>query len=198
MRRHIPGLHSGQQTLESNLDGLFLVRVDKGASYRWHPQKPISSFVLSSWSRRPSATRSFPGRLYCSRPRALETELVPSRLWLRHRIALSRSSGMKKLCWPCEGSFAPPHSTVKRRSHQNPMPSRQRPRVDWPPLANQQPPEAGGEWPMVYSFTQISQYLRCPRSYRYRYLGRLARKRNSRRHGFRPFFRKCPGRFLPR
>jgi hypothetical protein len=26
------------------------------------------------------------------------------------------------------------------------------------------------EAPMVYSFTQISQYLRCPRSYRYRYL----------------------------
>jgi hypothetical protein len=23
---------------------------------------------------------------------------------------------------------------------------------------------------MIYSFTQISQYLRCPRSYRYRYL----------------------------
>src|ERR1700682_344294 len=29
---------------------------------------------------------------------------------------------------------------------------------------------AGGEVPMVYSYTQISQYLRCPRSYRYRYL----------------------------
>src|ERR1700730_17278774 len=28
----------------------------------------------------------------------------------------------------------------------------------------------GGEIPMVYSHTQISQYLRCPRSYRYRYL----------------------------
>src|SRR6202163_4962459 len=27
-----------------------------------------------------------------------------------------------------------------------------------------------GEIPMVYSHTQISQYLRCPRSYRYRYL----------------------------
>src|SRR5580704_8658546 len=26
------------------------------------------------------------------------------------------------------------------------------------------------EIPMVYSYTQISQYLRCPRSYRYRYL----------------------------
>jgi len=28
----------------------------------------------------------------------------------------------------------------------------------------------GGAAPMVYSYTQISQYLRCPRSYRYRYL----------------------------
>src|SRR5712664_675472 len=28
----------------------------------------------------------------------------------------------------------------------------------------------GRETPMVYSYTQISQYLRCPRSYRYRYL----------------------------
>jgi PD-(D/E)XK nuclease superfamily len=27
-----------------------------------------------------------------------------------------------------------------------------------------------GKTPMVYSYTQISQYLRCPRSYRYRYL----------------------------
>src|ERR1700737_696127 len=27
-----------------------------------------------------------------------------------------------------------------------------------------------GKIPMVYSYTQISQYLRCPRSYRYRYL----------------------------
>src|SRR5260370_17625555 len=26
------------------------------------------------------------------------------------------------------------------------------------------------ETPMVYSYTQVSQYLRCPRSYRYRYL----------------------------
>jgi hypothetical protein len=39
MRRYIPGLHSRQQTVESNLDGLFLVRVEK-AFYRWHPQKP--------------------------------------------------------------------------------------------------------------------------------------------------------------
>src|SRR5438270_9920738 len=31
-------------------------------------------------------------------------------------------------------------------------------------------PLLGKETPMDYSFTQISNYLRCPRSYRYRYL----------------------------
>src|SRR5713101_1654131 len=31
-------------------------------------------------------------------------------------------------------------------------------------------PRRDGKVPMVYSYTQISQYLRCPRSYRYRYL----------------------------
>ena len=40
MRRHIPGLHSRQQDPESNLDGLFLARVER-ASYRWHRQKPF-------------------------------------------------------------------------------------------------------------------------------------------------------------
>src|SRR5712692_3438933 len=31
-------------------------------------------------------------------------------------------------------------------------------------------PQRDGKVPMVYNYTQISQYLRCPRSYRYRYL----------------------------
>jgi CRISPR/Cas system-associated exonuclease Cas4 (RecB family) len=38
---------------------------------------------------------------------------------------------------------------------------------------------------MVYSYTQISQYLRCPRSYRYRYLDGW-REKETRGHGFRP------------
>ena len=40
MRRHIPGLHARDQKDDSQLQGLFLVRVD-GASYRWHPQKAV-------------------------------------------------------------------------------------------------------------------------------------------------------------
>src|SRR6266481_6958240 len=39
------------------------------------------------------------------------------------------------------------------------------------PLQSMMPTvRTGGQIPMVYSYTQISQYLRCPRSYRYRYL----------------------------
>ena len=38
-----------------------------------------------------------------------------------------------------------------------------------PFLAHQLSPKTG-ETLMAYSFTQLSNYLRCPRSYRYRYL----------------------------
>jgi hypothetical protein len=65
MRRHIPGLHSEQQKPQSNLDGLFLVRVDK-ASYRWHPQKPFLALrfvVLEPVFFEP---QTFSGRLYCT------------------------------------------------------------------------------------------------------------------------------------
>jgi hypothetical protein len=65
MRRHIPGLHSEQQKPRSNLDGLFLVRVDK-ASYRWHPQKPFLALRFVVLSPVFSESRSFSGRLYCT------------------------------------------------------------------------------------------------------------------------------------
>jgi hypothetical protein len=63
MRRHIPGLHSRQQAGESNLDGLFLVRVDQ-ASYRWHPQKPFLSLRFIVLEPKISEPQSFSGRLY--------------------------------------------------------------------------------------------------------------------------------------
>ena len=65
MKRHLPGLHSRQQTVESNLDGLFLVRVDK-ASYRWHPQKPFLVLQFSVLEPQLFESRSFSGRLYCT------------------------------------------------------------------------------------------------------------------------------------
>ena len=66
MKRHIPGLHSQQQIVETNLDGLFLVRVE-GASYRWHPQKPF--LVLRFVVLEPAAFRAphpFTAGLYCT------------------------------------------------------------------------------------------------------------------------------------
>src|SRR6202051_1136903 len=65
MRRHIPGLHSRQQAVESNLDGLFLVRVDS-ASYRWRPQKPFLSLRFVVLEPNISEPQSFSGRVYCT------------------------------------------------------------------------------------------------------------------------------------
>ena len=65
MRRHIPGLHSGQQDLVSNLDGIFLVRVES-ASYRWHPQKPFFALRFCILEPTSHEALSFTGRLYCT------------------------------------------------------------------------------------------------------------------------------------
>jgi hypothetical protein len=65
MRRHIPGLHSGHSDLVSNLDGLFLVRIER-ASYRWHPQKPFLSLRFRILEPASFEALSFSGRLYCT------------------------------------------------------------------------------------------------------------------------------------
>ena len=65
MKRHIPGLHSGQQDWGSALEGLFLVRVE-AAAYRWHPQKPFLSVRFVVLEPEPFAARSLSGRLYCT------------------------------------------------------------------------------------------------------------------------------------
>ena len=65
MRRHIPGLHSGDHGVSSNLDGLFLVRVER-ASYRWHPQKPFLALGFGILEPASYEALSFSGRLYCT------------------------------------------------------------------------------------------------------------------------------------
>ena len=65
MRRRIPGLHSEQQDLINNLEGFFLVRVER-ASYRWHPQKPFLTLRFAILEPASAEPRSFSGRIYCS------------------------------------------------------------------------------------------------------------------------------------
>jgi hypothetical protein len=50
--------------------------------------------------------------------------------------------------------------------------------------------------PMVYSFTQISQYLRCPRSYRYRYLDGWREKETRAAMAFGRSFENALGAFF--
>jgi hypothetical protein len=117
MRRHIPGLHSEQQSPGSDLDGLFLVRVDK-ASYRWHPQKPFLEVRFVILEPKFFESRSFSGRLYCTE-RALwkfnwfltdfgyDTEL------------LGRDQVDEKALRNLRGIVRTSHTMVNGRSYQN-------------------------------------------------------------------------------
>jgi len=69
MKRCVPGLHGARQNGETDLEGLFLVRVER-AFYRWHPQKPFFTLCLSVLEPKEYAGRTISGRLY-STPRAL-------------------------------------------------------------------------------------------------------------------------------
>ena len=69
MKRYVPGLHGARQNSDIDLEGLFLVRVER-AFYRWHPQKPFFTLCLSVLEPKEYAGRTISGRLY-STPRAL-------------------------------------------------------------------------------------------------------------------------------
>jgi hypothetical protein len=69
MKRHIPGLHSENRNSDDNLEGVFLVRVDR-AFYRWHPQRPFYFLRLAVLEPQEHQGRSLSGRLYCT-PKAL-------------------------------------------------------------------------------------------------------------------------------
>ena len=65
MKRQIPGLHLNQSGIESNLEGLFLVRVER-ARYQWNPQKSFVEIQFLILEPEPFEGRSVVGRLYCT------------------------------------------------------------------------------------------------------------------------------------
>jgi PD-(D/E)XK nuclease superfamily len=182
MRRHIPGLHSLRQDPESNLDGLFLVRVER-ASYRWHRQKSFLELRFIILEPEAFASRPFTGRLYCT-DRALWKLNWFLRDFGYDTELLNRDQVDEKSVLNLRGVIRTSHTTLNGRAYQNL--DAFAPAAEWEPgfrAADLRLPRIrancpahlsvltlGGETPMVYSYTQISQYLRCPRSYRYRYL----------------------------
>jgi hypothetical protein len=117
MRRHIPGLHSVEQDPETNLDGLFLVRV-KGAAYRWQRQKSYLELRFEVLQPEPFASRTFSGRLFCTdrglwklnwflRDFGYDTEL------------LGRDQVDEKSLLNLRGVVRTSHTTLNGRSYQN-------------------------------------------------------------------------------
>jgi hypothetical protein len=117
MRRYIPGLHSRQQTIESNLDGLFMVRVDR-AFYRWHPQKPFLALRFVVLEPKLFESQSFSGRLYCT-----ERALWKLDWFLRDfeydRELLSRDQIDEKALLGLRGVIRTSHTALNGRSYQN-------------------------------------------------------------------------------
>jgi hypothetical protein len=117
MRRYIPGLHSRQQTVESNLDGLFLVRVER-AFYRWHAQKPFLALRFVVLEPKLFESQSFSGRLYCT-----ERALWKLDWFLRDfeydRELLSRDQIDEKALLGLRGVIRTSHTALNGRSYQN-------------------------------------------------------------------------------
>jgi hypothetical protein len=65
MKRHLPGLHGAAREGHHNLEGLFLVRVER-AFYRWHPQKPFFTLRLGILEPKEHTGQIISGRLYCT------------------------------------------------------------------------------------------------------------------------------------
>ncbi len=117
MRRHIPGLHSRQQTIEKSLDGLFLVRVDK-ASYRWHAQKPFLALQFVILEPVVHESQSFAGRLYCTN-RALWKLDWFLRDFGYDTELLDRDQVDEKALLGLRGVIRTSHTTLNGRSYQN-------------------------------------------------------------------------------
>ena len=117
MRRHIPGLHSRQQTVESNLDGLFLVSVNM-AFYRWHAQKPFLVLRFVVLEPKSFESQSFSGLLYCT-----ERALWKLDWFLRDfeydRELLSRDQIDEKGLLGLRGVIRTSHTALNGRSYQN-------------------------------------------------------------------------------
>jgi hypothetical protein len=117
MRRHIPGLHSRQQDPENNLDGLFLVRVER-AAYRWHRQKSFLELRFIILEPRSFESRSFSGRLYCT-----ERALWKLNWFLRDfgydTELLNRDQVDERAVLNLRGVVRTSHTTLNGRSYQN-------------------------------------------------------------------------------
>jgi hypothetical protein len=117
MRRHIPGLHFQRQNSESNLDGLFLVRVDR-ATYRWHREKPFLELQLIVLEPKSHESRCFSGRLYCTVRALWKLNWFLTDFGYDAEL-LNREQVDEKALLKLRGVVRTSHTAVNGRSYQN-------------------------------------------------------------------------------
>jgi hypothetical protein len=121
-----------QQDPGGNLDGLFLVRVER-AAYRWQRQKSFWEVRFIILEPEPSASRTFSGRLYCT-DRALWKLNWFLRDFGYDTELLSRDQVDEKSLMHLRGVVRTSHTTLNGRSYQNL--DAFAPAVEWDPLFN--------------------------------------------------------------
>ena len=167
MKRQIPGLH-GAERVDNFLEGLFLARVDK-ANYNWHRQSPFFLIRFTVLEPKEYLSRSITGRIYCT----------PKALWRLHWFLrdfgydtdlLGCDEVDEKALLGLRGVIRTSRRNLAGRSFLNLTGLPQQPSGRSCRLNAERELAKRMTAQMIYSFTQLSQYLRCPRSYRHRYL----------------------------
>jgi hypothetical protein len=175
MKRQLPGLSEAAGDSRIAIpDGVFLVRIDS-AQYRWHAQKPFYVLRLSIVEPKAYTGSSISSRLYCT-PKAMWKLGWFLRDFIYDPELLSQSEVDEKALRGLVGVVKISHTVINGRRlvsfdgfacqsvgrtvHDDPHSSRD----------EQHRLAKGTGVAMNYSYTQISQYLTCPRPYRHRYL----------------------------
>ena len=169
MRRRIQGLHEADQSAAGQVrDGLFLVRVER-AHHRWDARKPFYLLRFSILEPKELSGHSITGRLYCT-PRALWKLNWFLRDFGYDTELLGRDEIDDKSLVGLRGVVKISHVVVNGTSLLNL--DGFAPASQWEELSSASPASCGQSrgGAMTYSYTQISQYLTCPRRYRHRYL----------------------------
>ena len=141
MNRFIPGLHREIQQGDHDLEGLFLVRVER-AFYRAHPQKPFYTLRLKILEPKPYTGRAFSGRLYAT-PRALWKLRWFLRDFGYDTDLLSRDEVEEKALLGLRGVVRVSHTTLNGRCFLNL--ERFAPEAEWEELSAALVPMTGGE-----------------------------------------------------
>jgi hypothetical protein len=172
MKRQVPGLAETARDSRPEIpDGVFLVRVD-GAQFRWHAHKPFYVLRLSVLEPRTLAGQSIVGRLYCTQKAMwklgwfLRDFLYDPELLAHEQVDEKALPGLR-------GVVKISHTVINGISLINLdgfAPASQWEELSATPISSAPRSNNGGGVPMTYSYTQISQYLSCPRRYRHRYL----------------------------